>query len=225
MSSPQCSLPGLFSKELLIFDNKCFPTFALISFIWCKFKITPRPLHHSPPPLIKVKGLIKKLISTEGALRPATTNDYHPSFQSHPIHPHICSCGDDLSYQGRPMTTNDFKWLPMTTNDYHWLPMTTFWLHSDYILTTFWLHSDYILTSCWAYLWHILGKFWAFLGHILGIYCAYICHLLVIYWSYIGHISGISWAYFGHILGISEAYPRHIHGISKAYFWHILGIS
>ena len=51
VSSPKCSLPGLLSKELLIFDNKCFPTCAFISFVWCKFQINPRSLRHSPLPL------------------------------------------------------------------------------------------------------------------------------------------------------------------------------
>ena len=44
-SSQKCSLSGLLSKELLIFDNKYFPTCAFISFVWCK-QINPRSLHH-----------------------------------------------------------------------------------------------------------------------------------------------------------------------------------
>ena len=53
VSSPKCSLPGLLSKELLIFDNKSSPTCAFISCVWWKFQINPLYLQHSPQGLIK----------------------------------------------------------------------------------------------------------------------------------------------------------------------------
>ena len=42
---------GWLPTGLLIFYNKCFPSFAFISFIWCKFQITLRSIHHSHSPL------------------------------------------------------------------------------------------------------------------------------------------------------------------------------
>ena len=51
VSSPKCSLLGWLPTGLLIIYNKCFPSFAFISVIWCKLQITLRSIHHSHPPL------------------------------------------------------------------------------------------------------------------------------------------------------------------------------